>query len=1728
MAEKEGGRRLVKFSVLEASLREEHSGPIYISASLFRVHDDKEIPQEKVQSDSIVVKAGTVHNLDFEGNLGDVFNLNHETGNPLLRIFVLAKKASGFTSSKVPIGVVEIDLDDVPSVEEDAQEYPLSPILSPGKGSAAEADPEGDPKEWIRAKVFFSKEVTEHFDPSAKAVIFDVDEDVEEDKDEVPRRFMDELGKKTKKKTLPRDRAVQLAHDLLYGVLDKGKKYKKEIKKRYESFTDGAKNVTKEEFVDFYRSIRPVMPNELQVVIIRAEGLMPGDSAFGGANSRYPYVQLIHGKQIQQSKAIKKNLNPFWNEKFSFRAPNPQISLQLIIRDTPTVAFGNFLGRTTVNLKSLLDKAPAPTWLELRNEKGQTEVTSRGRIQVILKWRLELKNEKMLPFELREEEEASSDEDDEEEDEGDDENPKLEEDDEEEKKAKEDAEKEKKESLMKEQAGMKIITGDYQVHVHIIECRDLKAKDLNGMSDPLVTIEMFGQKMNTAVVYSTLSPVFDDLLIFNMKNLDKDEFEEGLIRISVKDSGLLGETLIGSYSFDATYVYFQKNHELYQSWVALLNEVDPSDEGVQGYLKLSVQVVGPNDKLVIHREGDAPAKADDGDIGSMVLMPPTVKKEKKWLVITVHCGDYFPIMDEAIGAGGVDIYEAGIDAFHFVQFSDSKIATHVVKTKGMSRHMINPEFNCELWIPVTTPSATDRVKHIVYDYDLVGGNDDVSCFSTKFKDVEKKGKIGPTWFNLYGAPTTATAPLNPLEENWLEKYNQHPEKGSTYRGRVLISQKVRDELPKSKGELPFAPWSRKVKMLHIKKHPRTHDYVLKVGFIAGSELPKIPSSTGLGGARKMGVMIQIGKYTMISSRAANNNGCCEWSENKSMHLELPDHRKCEHMLPDVCIYLFTGKTAAELVPMCFTRIKMIDLIEEKFSGAFRWYTLQEDRSLNELAENTFPGCVLLRLGLGTNEVANQTEEAWNKQTTGDALSQKVPYIVRVHIFMCRDLPVDADEGSIDPYLRVNVNGASDCTSVKPATRDPIYFEVFDFKCELNHNFGFQLAPRVCIQMWDSDSLITQAFDDYQACCMLDVKEHGFVDACREMDEYTLDSSVRSSLPSDIPESIPVLDLGKRVTGSEFPDPKWVNFMIEKEGDAEGQLLALVQLIPSSPGHALVPPKPNVFPESMPAFLEITTLGCRNLIPYQFLPITLPRVQFVLQTAEELLELSSPDSKKPSPQDPNFLRYDIIKVEKFPVKSIFAPRLQVKAFDTRLGGLLVPNIGNCTVPLETKLPWSAEYVAYESTFSARTEAILPDEKPPEDEEEEVEVEEEEEEEEDEVSRLLNLEAKKVVVPMTPDEYKVRLGEMAGNDDTGAGVFGALKHLEKERAAEEALLSAAFVLDEEDEEDEPDKPPKYMIGRKFLDGTLEEVLKTTPFETFDLELGSWGGEMRSVGRLKGLFRVMDHEPTKEEAPFDLSALLKPQNYKVRFYILKAFALEAMDEGWGGKPGKSDPYLAIQLGKETFDGRNDYIEDEVEADFYRSVEVNAELPGAGSMIVRIMDYDTFGDELIGQTIIDLEDRWFDERWQQLGMEYLSKDSDNARYAVKPIEIRPLQRPPEKGNLNHGLIECWTDILLPAEASAFEADHVELPPNKMFEVRVIIWKAKDVVAMDTFEDMNDTYVRANIEGTDPQTTDTHWRAKKGKASWNWRMKFDVELGVKTRASKFPYLTLSMVRQEV
>lgn len=51
-----------------------------------------------------------------------------------------------------------------------------------------------------------------------------------------------------------------------------------------------------------------------------------------------------------------------------------------------------------------------------------------------------------------------------------------------------------------------------------------------GTSDPVVYVEAFGQKFATEVKEACLSCVFDETFVIGLRNMDKDEFEEGVIR----------------------------------------------------------------------------------------------------------------------------------------------------------------------------------------------------------------------------------------------------------------------------------------------------------------------------------------------------------------------------------------------------------------------------------------------------------------------------------------------------------------------------------------------------------------------------------------------------------------------------------------------------------------------------------------------------------------------------------------------------------------------------------------------------------------------------------------------------------------------------------------------------------------------------------------------------------------------------------------------------------------------------------------------------------------------------------------------------------------------------------------------------------------------------------------------------------------------------------------------
>ena len=311
------------------------------------------------------------------------------------------------------------------------------------------------------------------------------------------------------------------------------------------------------------------------------------------------------------------------------------------------------------------------------------------------------------------------------------------------------------------------------------------------------------------------------------------------------------------------------------------------------------------------------------------------------------------------------------------------------------------------------------------------------------------------------------------------------------------------------------------------------------------------------------------------------------------------------------------------------------------------------------------------------------------------------------------------------------------------------------------------------------------------------------------------------------------------------------------------------------------------------------------------------------------------------------------------------------------------------------------------------------------------------------------------------------------------------------------------------------------------------------------GGKKGSVKEVGKLKGMLRVITNK--NEPLPMDLNptVLFKPKPLHVRVYVLRGYNMQPMDSN-----GLADPYLKVRLGKQKANSRSRDKPKTLNPEFYECFEFNTYLPGESQLQIEVWDHDKISkDEHIGTTVIDLEDRWFDKRWQDMGHDALDQDkrllaiqqasagpdpeSGDAinskqldfgpRVAPKPLEMRPLWKPSSSNQ--QGVLQCWVDILNKDDTDRFPPVDIKPPPPEKFEMRLIVWKTRDVVAMDTVTNQNDLFVRCWMEEDDKnkQQTDCHYRCKHGKGSFNWRMKFNMEL-----PQKFPYLHIQMWDRDI
>ena len=210
-------------------------------------------------------------------------------------------------------------------------------------------------------------------------------------------------------------------------------------------------------------------------------------------------------------------------------------------------------------------------------------------------------------------------------------------------------------------------------------------------------------------------------------------------------------------------------------------------------------------------------------------------------------------------------------------------------------------------------------------------------------------------------------------------------------------------------------------------------------------------------------------------------------------------------------------------------------------------------------------------------------------------------------------------------------------------------------------------------------------------------------------------------------------------------------------------------------------------------------------------------------------------------------------------------------------------------------------------------------------------------------------------------------------------------------------------------------------------------------------------------------------------------------VRVYILELNNLAKRDTF-----SESDPYIKIFLGEKLLvDERQKHFNDSKNCKWYQYYDLKIELPGSSKLRIQVMDYDKlFTDDLIGETSIDIEDRYFDNRWQAL--------------RNKPIEVRKLYHPDFE--TPQGEVSMWLEMFNQDEQDyKMEPWNIEPEPKNSLEMRLIIYET-DIADAD-HEEVCDIYVKAYIEGKDKEQTDVHYRCQDGNGNFNWRMLIPIEI---------------------
>ncbi|KAG5177195.1 hypothetical protein JKP88DRAFT_282166 [Tribonema minus] len=751
-------------------------------------------------------------------------------------------------------------------------------------------------------------------------------------------------------------------------------------------------------------------------------------------------------------------------------------------------------------------------------------------------------------------------------------------------------------------------------------------------------------------------------------------------------------------------------------------------------------------------------------------------------------------------------------------------------------------------------------------------------------------------------------------------------------------------------------WDYKTRMRYVP--PRMSRYILKATIHSGSDLPS--------------------KQKLHVKRVAASDklpGVVRWDELLTVGggaIELPADAE---RLPDIFVYLVRDDEN-----ICLLRFKAKDVLRQGFDMSGRWMRFTRDAAIDRVKKAGFPGSLLLRLGMGFEELA----QAYPWPVPVHPKLQ--PYTLFMYIYQARDLNPEDANGLLDPYLKIRFNGTQQTTEVVKATRNPSFFKIVRIDAELPSNM--ELWPEVMVEVWDHDRAPDP--DDWVGTVRLQIKPQ----------KVFRSDAVALATP---------------------PAPKWRQLSFLDDENMQGEVMLDYQVVLRSNAEEKLPDRPTIVPEM--ADYDILPIGLRDLHPKGLTMVSKPYLNFRVGDTQGTFQTRP--SNRPSTINCNFIE------EGRPLPTVIIPKL---------GGLAKELLGTVSIPLggkikrdgnkrykppggepfgggDTSNPFAEEPIV----FGAERKTLIV-RRP--------------------TNRTPNLSpsmrspgvSPPRMEPLTPPgQLSQRSAKDAGNQVTpvqdATKVFFGAEKLKTDLALLESPSATASKQPlrrkhsaEVTKRRIADSGEQYLVGRMTCEEEMEWVLDPTPFEEYPIYSGMkrldnpLAAPFSRIGYFKGVVRVYERSAGQQAAeplPFDEAQLNKKQAVEVRVYVLKASNVKGT-----GPDNRNNPYMSLKLGNQTLNDREKCFKDQgKELRILRCYSMDAVFPGPSKLSISLYSKE-FRDELLGTTVIDLEDRWYSEAWRQ-----------GTPWAMEPDEFGDFsyeqQLAMERDLNTPGTLKMWLDIV-------------------------------------------------------------------------------------------------------